>query len=112
MEDIKDNTDRKSLFYKEVVHAACALKLADESQAQSHTSASQLSSFIADLEVQHRKKSGTRRILDLAQPLIEGLLQYTDAVDVMIQAGPAVTALIYGGAKLVLQVSLSESSRH
>mgnify|MGYP001983167838 CR=1 FL=1 len=41
--------------------------------------------------------------------LVEGLLQYTSAVDVMIQADPTVSALLYGGAKLILQVRLSDS---
>jgi hypothetical protein len=79
--------------------------MADEPMDQSLVSAKQLSNYITELEAQHRKKSGIRRVFASAQPLVEGLIQYTAAVDVMIQADPTVSAFIYGGAKLVLQVS-------
>lgn len=78
----------------------------DEPGAQSLIAATELSNYITDLEVQHRKKSGVRKVFAFAQPLIEGLMQYTSAVDTMIQADPTFSALIYGGAKLVLQVGL------
>lgn len=102
---MKENEDRKSLFYKEVVVAACQVYLSDEPVDQSLLSARQLSNCITDLESQHRKKSSTRRVFASAQPLVEGLLQYTNAIDTMIQADPTAGALIYGGAKLVLQAS-------
>jgi len=79
--------------------------MADDPMDGSLMSANQLSKYIAELEVQHRKKSGVRRALEFAQPLVEGLMQYTSAIDIMIQADPTASSLIYGGAKLVLQVS-------
>ena len=86
------------------MQAACRFYLTDGDLDHSLVSATQLSRYITELEAQHRKKSGVRRAFVSAQPLVEGLMQYTAAVDVMIQADPTVSALIYGGAKLVLQV--------
>ena len=109
IDELRDNEDRKSIFYKEVIQVACRLYLTDDPARPSQLSAETLSTYITDLEVQHRKKNGIRRALSSAQPLVEGLLQYTSAVDVMIQADPTVSALLYGGAKLILQVRLSDS---
>ncbi len=85
---------------------ACRLYLTDDPAQQSLLSAATLSTYITDLELHHRKKNGIRRVFSSAQPLVDGLLQYTSAIDVMIQADPTVSALIYGGAKLVLQVGV------
>lgn len=106
IDELRDNEDRKSLFYKEVIQVACRLYLTDDPAEQSLLSAAALSTYITDLELQHRKKNGIRRVFSSAQPLVDGLLQYTSAVDVMIQADPTASALIYGGAKLVLQVRI------
>ncbi|PVH81019.1 hypothetical protein DL98DRAFT_654227 [Cadophora sp. DSE1049] len=95
VDELKDNEDRKSIFYKEVIQVACRLYLTDDPSEQSQLSAETLSTYITDLELQHRKKNGIRRVLSSAQPLVEGLLQYTSAVDVMIQADPTVSALLY-----------------
>lgn len=89
------------------MQAACYSYLADGQIDQSLISATQLSKYIAELEARHLKTSGVRRVFATAQPLVDGLMQYTAAVDVMIQADPTVSALIYGGAKLVLQVNQS-----
>lgn len=83
---------------------ACKLRLSPEPADQSIVSADSLSRFVKNIETQHRKRSFTRRVFKSLQPLVDGLLQYTNAVDVMIQADPTAGALIYGGAKLVLQV--------
>src|SRR5271167_129954 len=81
IDELRDNEDRKSLFYKEVIQVACRVYMADEPMEQSLVSATELSKYITDLESQHRKKSGIRRVFASAQPLVEGLMQYTDAVD-------------------------------
>lgn len=105
IEEIRDDEQKKkSIFYKEVVQVACRLHLTDDLDAQTLVSATHLSSYITELEAKHQKKNGIRRAFATAQPLVDGLLQYTAAVDVMIQADPTVSALIYGGAKLILQV--------
>jgi hypothetical protein len=101
---MKDSEDKKSIFYKQVIQVACQLYIDDKSGDQSLISAMNLSNYITQLETQHRKKSGIRRAFASAQPLVEGLMQYTNAVDTIIQADPTFSALIYGGAKLVLQV--------
>ncbi|KAL2060902.1 hypothetical protein VTL71DRAFT_8954 [Oculimacula yallundae] len=105
IDELKENEDRKSIFYKEVIQVACHLCLTDNPVEQSLLSAESLSSYVTELEIQHRKKNGIRKVFSSAQPLVEGLLQYTSAVDVMIQADPTVSALLYGGAKLILQLA-------
>jgi hypothetical protein len=83
---------------------ACQLRLSPDPPDQSISSADDLSRFVKELELHHRKKSFTRKVFKSLEPLVNGLLQYTNAIDTMIQADPTVGALIYGGAKLVLQV--------
>lgn len=105
IDELKDE-DRKSIFYKEVVQVACSLYITDDDNVdQSLLSATGLSTYISDLQVEHKKKSGIRKTFSFVQPLVEGLMQYTDAVSIMVQADPTVSSLIFGGAKLVLQVS-------
>jgi hypothetical protein len=84
--------------------AACQLRISPDPTDQSIVSADGLSCFVKELELHHRKKSFTRKVFKSLQPLVNGLLQYTNAMDTMIQADPTAGALIYGGAKLVLQV--------
>ena len=105
IDEMRDSEDRKSIFYKQVIQVACELHIADGWGDQNLISATNLSDYIKELESQHRKKSGIRKVFASAQPLVEGLMQYTNAVDTMIQADPTFSALIYGGAKLVLQVN-------
>jgi hypothetical protein len=113
IDELKDNEDHKSIFYKEVIQVACRLQLAGEDDAEeSLLSATGLSQYISNLQAQHQKKSGIRKTFSFVQPLVEGLMQYTSAVDVMVQADPTVSALVYGGAKLVLQVTRDYSSEH
>lgn len=93
--------DRNGPFYQLLVEAR-RLQNEDGSPFGSHAEA--LSSCIKKLESSQQKKSKTRRLVSTLQPFVDGLLQYTNAVDTVVQAGPAPAALLYGGAKLVLQV--------
>jgi hypothetical protein len=104
IDELRDNEDRKSVFYKQVITVACRLYIAGNDAEEGLLSATGLSDYISNLQVQHQKKSGIRKTFTFLQPLVDGLMQYTSAVDVMVQADPTVSALIYGGAKLVLQV--------
>lgn len=104
IDELRDNEDRKSIFYKEVIQVACQLRMNDDCD-ESLVGAIGLSNYVSDLQAQHQRKSGIRKTFAFVQPLVEGLSQYTSAVDVMVQADPTVSALIWGGAKLILQVS-------
>ncbi|KAK0101958.1 hypothetical protein ONS95_001233 [Cadophora gregata] len=101
IDELRDNEDRKSIFYKEVIQVACRFYLTDDPARQT---IEKLSTYLTDLELQPRKKNGIRRVPSSEQ-LVEGLLQYTSALDVMTQADPAVSALLYGGAKLIFQLA-------
>ena len=103
LSDLKQNEDVKSPFYKEILYQISSLLLQDSSPEQTRRCADGLSTFIADLDRQKRA-SKTMRFAEKLRPLIAGLSQYTSAMDVVIQAGPAPALVIYGGARLVLQV--------
>ena len=105
LSDLKRDEDVKSPFYKETFFQLGNLLLHDSSREQSQRCAASLSTFIADLDRQ-RRGSKTMRIAEKLRPLVAGLAQYTSAMDVMVQAGPAPALVIYGGARLVLMVCI------
>lgn len=103
IEEIKDDKDKRSRFYKEVVVEACNIHISGMG-SNTHLA---LSKYVQRIEAEHQKKSSTRKALTSLQPLVTGLYQFTSAMDVMIQADhTGAGCLIYGGAKLVLEVKL------
>jgi hypothetical protein len=105
LSDISRKEDVKSPFYKEVLSQLSSLLLQDSSPQQSRRCADELSAFIEELERRHRRESMTMRIAEKLRPLVTGLSQYTSAFDVAIQGSPAPGTVLYGGARLILQVS-------
>lgn len=97
--------DGGSRFYKEVLTEASTLLLRGGSNTQSLESARVLHVCIKDLDDEQTRRGKTRWIGRKLQPLVNGLSQFTDAFDVMIQPGPAPAMLLYGGAKLALQLA-------
>ncbi len=104
LSDIRRKEDIKSPFYKEVLHQLSALALHDGAAQQSQTCAQELSAFIASLERVKTRESKTVRIAEKLRPFVTGLSQYTKTLDIVIQAAPAAALVLYGGARLVLQV--------
>jgi hypothetical protein len=105
LSDISRKEDAKSPFYKEVLFQLSNLLLQDNSAQHSRRCTDGLSAFIEQLERRQRRESKTMRISEKLRPLVTGLSQYTSAFDVAIQGSPAPGAVLYGGARLVLQVS-------
>ena len=103
--DIKHKEDTRSPFYKEVLAQINNGALENASAAQSEACADHLDAFIKDLQYKQKRNSRTLRIADRLSPLVSGLSQYTQAFDTMIQAAPSAVMLLYGGAKLVLQLA-------
>lgn len=103
--DLIDTEDRRSPFYKEVLTEGSRLLLRGGADGQSLESAKALARCIEGLDNEQQRRGKTRWLGKKLQPLVNGLTQFTCALDTMIQAGPAPAALIYGGAKLVLQLA-------
>src|SRR5256714_7984687 len=102
IEHLKETEDPRSPFYQEVLLAAAKLRYHDTAHEQSSASARALQSYIENLDVEQTRRGKMRWLGRKLQPLVDGLMQFTGALDSMIQAGPAPAMLIYGGAKLVL----------
>ncbi|KAF2191706.1 hypothetical protein K469DRAFT_735712 [Zopfia rhizophila CBS 207.26] len=103
--DIKSKEDIRSPFYKEVlsqikVGSLDATQVGDTIQCEH-----QLDTFIQELEHKQMRNSKTLWVTDKLRPLVAGLAQYTSACDVMIQAAPSAAVLLYGGARVVLQLA-------
>jgi len=103
--DIKSKEDIRSPFYKEVlsqikVGTSDATQVGDTIQCEH-----QLDIFIQELERKQKRDSKTLWVTDKLRPLVTGLAQYTSACDVMVQAAPSAAVLLYGGARLVLQLA-------
>jgi hypothetical protein len=105
IEQLKETEDPRSPFYQEILLAVSNLRYYDDTQEQSSASARALQSYIENLDVEQTRRGKTRWLGRKLQPLVDGLMQFTDALDTMIQAGPAPAMLIYGSAKLVLRLA-------
>lgn len=105
IEHLRQTEDPRSLFYQELLQEAAKLKFQDGAREQISRSAQSLQTFIENLDEQQTRRGKTRWIGRKLQPLVAGLMQFTGAMDTMIQAGPAPAMLIYGGAKLVLSLA-------
>jgi len=103
--DIKSKEDIRSPFYKEVlsqikVGSSDATQVGDTIQCEH-----QLDAFIQELERKQKRNSKTLWVTNKLRPLVAGLAQYTSACDVMISAAPSAAVLLYGGARVVLQLA-------
>jgi hypothetical protein len=106
LSELRLNEDVKSPFYKEVLAATSVLLVEGGSPQQIQQFSDSLSAFVLALESRQKSKSKTLWIAGKLRPLVEGLSQYTAALDAAVQVGPAAAFVIYGGARLVLQVSM------
>ncbi|KAF7509052.1 hypothetical protein GJ744_008447 [Endocarpon pusillum] len=97
--DIKRDEDTRSPFYKEVL-----TQISNGSAVQSKRSEDSLAAFILDLERKQRRDSKTLWIAEKLQPLMSGLTQYMNVFDLTIQAAPCAAVVLYGGARLILQL--------
>lgn len=107
LSDIKRNEDIRSPFYKEVLAEINNSSLEKDLAAQSKICADHLAAFIQDLERKQKRDSKTLWIADKLRPLVSGLSQYISVADSMIQAAPSAVMVLYGGAKLLLQLGQS-----
>ena len=110
LDGVRKDEDVKNPFYKEVMSRAGHLLRDGCSPEQSAKCAQGFSAFVEGLDRNQKRNSKTRMILDKLQPLVNGLQQFASAFDVLIQAAPAVVQVLYGGARIVLQVSYLSSN--
>ena len=103
--DIKSKEDIQSPFYKEVL-SQIKVGSSDATQVSGTIECEhQLDAFIRELERNQKRDSKTLRVTDKLRSLVTGLAQYTSGCDVMIQAAPSAAVLLYGGARVVLQLA-------
>ncbi|KAF2250593.1 hypothetical protein BU26DRAFT_266579 [Trematosphaeria pertusa] len=102
---VKRDEDIRSPFYKEVLSQLLSSPSDSNSHDHSSRSSEQLALYVKELDKKQKRSSYTRRISERLDPLLTGLSQYTQACDVMIQAGPAASAVLYGGARIVLMLA-------
>lgn len=105
--DIRRNEDTRSPFYKEVLAQINNDSAGKDPDAISKACADQLAAFVRDLERKQKRDSKTLWIAEKLRPLVSGLTQYTNICDIMIQAAPSAVMVLYGGARLVLQLAQS-----
>ncbi|KAF1989338.1 hypothetical protein K402DRAFT_401992 [Aulographum hederae CBS 113979] len=105
LSDIKREEDTKSPFYREVLTQASSLWMKDGSAEASNICAEELREYVKEIDAKGRKRSKTVRAMDAMRPFFASLSQFTTAFDVLVQAGPSPLVIIYGGARLLLQLS-------
>lgn len=103
LSEVERKGDTKNLFYLEV------LSQLEKSSINNDTNwslqcAEGLKAFVEEIAHKQKHESKTFGILQRLKPLFSGLSLYTRACDVAIQAGGAPACVIYGGARLVLDV--------
>ena len=105
LDDARKAEDNKNPFYKEVMSGIGNVLLEDCSPERSAKCAQEFSAFVEGLERHQRRNSKTMLMLDKLKPLMSGLQQFTSVFDVLIQPAPVAVQAIYGGARIILQVS-------
>ncbi|KAH8703540.1 hypothetical protein BGW36DRAFT_354957 [Talaromyces proteolyticus] len=103
--DVKRKEDTQSPFYKEVLSKINTHS--HQNGDQSKLSAENLHAFVEELERKQKRTSNTRWVSEKLHPLLSGLDQYIQICDVMSQAGGSIGILVYGGARVVLQLALN-----
>lgn len=108
--EFKNEKDRKGAFFKYYIELLAQLKSASpatDSTEQSRMYGERFQAYIQELDSKQKHESRTRRISDRLYPFVSGISRYTQACDVMVQAGPGGAQLIWGGARIVLQITQS-----
>jgi len=105
IEEVKNTEDKTSSFFQQMLREEASIHSGGQQSKQVDLSSKTLAIFIHTLDQDQRKGSVTRKISSRLEPLVDGLNQYTRALDVAIQGAATLGAPIYSGARLVLQVS-------
>jgi len=105
IEEVKNTEDKTSTFFRQMLREEANIHSGGQQPKQVDISSESLAIFIHTLDQDQRKSSVTRRISSRLEPLVDGLNQYTRALDVGIQGAATLGAPIYSDARLVLQVS-------
>jgi hypothetical protein len=65
---------------------------------------------ISELNQQHHDQSSIRRGVDRVKPFLEVTRNYMSVVETMIQQSPAISSLVVGGLKLIVDVRMKHAS--
>lgn len=101
----KEEAEADSRFHREVmVQAGRTLLSASNKLDQYQAIGYDFNEFVRKLGDEHKSESKFRRVFDQLQPFVLGLSQYVMVADTLVQAGPDLACILYGGAKLLLLV--------
>jgi hypothetical protein len=103
--EVKSQEDTQTPFYREVLARINDGNPKQEMSTYINECSDGFNEFVKSLEEKHISKSKTMFVMNKLKPLMIGLKQFTDTCDAMIQAAPAAAQLVFGGAKLVIQLS-------
>jgi hypothetical protein len=102
----KRSTAERNPFEQQIIrHAARILNAENYNDDTPLDSAESLRESIQKMEKDHSNTSWSRKVSAKLQPLVNGMSLYIGIVDTLVQYNPAPGALVWGGAKLLLQVS-------
>ncbi|KAF2173755.1 hypothetical protein M409DRAFT_48687 [Zasmidium cellare ATCC 36951] len=102
----KSDQDRESAFYREVLTGIRPDRLVSTSHDDAQAEAERLRAYVVALDQEHGQRSKLRGFAQRLSRVVSGLVQFTGACDVLVQAGPAAAQLVYGGTRLLLQLAV------
>jgi len=99
IEEVKNTEDKTSSFFQQMLPEEASIHSGDQQSKQVDLFSKSLAIFIQTLDQDQRRGSVTRRVSSRLEPLVDGLNQYTRALDVAIQGAATLGAPIYSGAR-------------
>lgn len=99
--ELKEGTDAKNPFIKEIRAAHQRLVNADDGKGQSQVAAKDLKSFIEDLEAQKRAQR-RHRVMQRLNPFIDNLSKLMGLCEQLLSASPFGVSIAFAGARVVL----------
>ena len=102
----KRSTAERNPFEKQIIRHATRIFNAESFNDETPLdTVESLRELIQKMEKDHSNTSWSRKVSAKLQPLVDGMTLYIGIVDTLVQYNPAPGALVWGGAKLFLQVS-------
>ncbi|KIJ24000.1 hypothetical protein M422DRAFT_275321 [Sphaerobolus stellatus SS14] len=104
-------TGKKSYFTDKVIEQAHFINRDEDPIKRSRRSLEELRELVSQLDETHKKTSKARRTIDHLQPFFDGITRYMGVVETLVSSNPAISALVWGGVKYVVQLA-GEYSHH
>ncbi|KAJ4383386.1 hypothetical protein N0V86_001433 [Didymella sp. IMI 355093] len=110
IEEFRSEKDRKGAFFQYYMELLSQLRTSPmdsitASAQESRVYGEKFRRYIHDLDLKQKNENRARKISDRLYPFVTGVSRYLQACDVMVQAGPSGAQLLWGGARIVLQIA-------